>query len=58
MACAGVARKVFRTPPVEWIKDRLSNVQEVLEERTARSAQVLRKLLGPIRMELVTPDIG
>ena len=50
--------KVFRTPPVECIKDRLSNLQEVLEQRTARSAQVLRTILGPIRMELVTPDIG
>ncbi len=30
----------------------------MLEQRTARSAQVLRNLLGPIRMELVTPDIG
>jgi hypothetical protein len=50
--------KVFRTPPVEWIKDRLGNLQEVLEQRTARSAQVLRKLLGPIRMEIVSPDIG
>jgi hypothetical protein len=50
--------KVFRTPPVEWIADRLSNLQDVLEQRTARSAQVLRNLVGPIRMELVTPDIG
>ena len=50
--------KVFRTPPVEWIKDRLANLQEVLELRTAKSAQVLRNILGPIRMELVTPDIG
>jgi site-specific DNA recombinase len=50
--------KVFRAPPVEWIKDRLGNLQEVLEQRTARSAHVLRTLLGPIRMELVTPDIG
>ncbi len=50
--------KVFRTPPVEWIKDRLTNLQEVLELRTAKSAQVLRNILGPIRMELVTPDIG
>ena len=50
--------KVFRTPPVEWIKDRLSNLQELLEQRTARSAQVLRNLVGPIRMEVVTPDIG
>jgi hypothetical protein len=29
--------KVFRTPPVEWITDRLNNLQEVLEQRTAKS---------------------
>jgi hypothetical protein len=50
--------KVFRTPPVEWIKERLRGLQEVLEQRTTRSAQVLRNLIGPIRMELGTPDIS
>jgi hypothetical protein len=50
--------KIFRPPPVEWTKDRLNDVQQVLEQRTARSAQMLRALLGPIRLELVTPDIG
>jgi hypothetical protein len=50
--------KVFRAPPVEWITDRLENLQEVLENRTARSAKTLRNPLGPIRLELVTPDIG
>lgn len=45
-------------PPVEWIKDRLDNIQQVLEQRTARSAQTLRNLMGPIRLDLVTPDIG
>jgi site-specific DNA recombinase len=50
--------KIFRPPPAEWIKDRLSNIQQVLEQRTARSAQALRSLLGPIHLELVTPDIG
>ncbi len=44
--------KIFRPPPIEWIKDRLSHLQEVLEQRTARSAQLLRSLLGPIRLEL------
>ena len=28
------------------------------EQRTARSAQMLRDLLGPIKLELQTPDIG
>jgi site-specific DNA recombinase len=50
--------KVFRTPPVEWIRDRLASLQEILEQRTAKSAQALRNILGPIRMDLVTPDIG
>jgi site-specific DNA recombinase len=50
--------KVFRPPPVEWIRERMTNVQSVLEQRTARSAQMLRNLLGPIRLEVQTPDIG
>jgi site-specific DNA recombinase len=48
----------FRPPPIEWIKDRLNDLQQVLEQRTARSAQALRSVLGPITMELMTPDIG
>jgi recombinase-like zinc beta ribbon protein len=50
--------KVFQAPPVEWIKDRLENLHEVLQNRTGRSAKTLRDLLGPIRLELVAPDIG
>jgi site-specific DNA recombinase len=50
--------KIFRPPPIEWIKGQLNNVHQVLEQRTASSAQMLRNLLGPIRLELVTPDIG
>ncbi len=42
--------KIFR-PPIEWIKDRLTNIQQVLDQRTARSAHMLRNLLGPIRLE-------
>jgi hypothetical protein len=47
--------KIFRPPPIEWVKNRLSNGQQVLEQRAARSAQMLRNLLAPIRLELVTP---
>lgn len=50
--------KISRPPPIEWIKERLNNLQRVLEQRTAQSAQTLRNLLGSIRLELVTPDIG
>jgi hypothetical protein len=50
--------KIFRPPPIEWIKDRVDHLQEAPEQRTARSAQALRNILGPIRLEPVTPDIG
>jgi hypothetical protein len=44
--------KIFPLPPIEWIKDRVNNIQQVLEQRTARSAQTLRSHFGPIRLEL------
>ncbi len=50
--------KVFRAPPVEWIRERMSKVQSVLEQRTPRSALLLRELLGPIRLEPLRPDVG
>ena len=51
-------RDVFSVPPREWLTERITTIQKVLERRTERSALLLRKLLGPIRMEPVTPDIG
>ena len=50
--------KVMQVPPVEWIEERLSRVRAVLEERTEKSALLLRRLLGPIRLEPVKPDLG
>jgi site-specific DNA recombinase len=50
--------KVFTTPPTEWIEHRMNNLTDVLENRTARSATVLRDVLGPIRLDVVRPDIG
>ena len=49
---------IFRPPPIDWIKERVGKLQDVHEQHTAQSAQALRDILGPIRMELVTPDIG
>ncbi len=48
----------FTVLPREWVEERLATVQEVLERRTERSALILRKLLGTIRMEAVKPDVG
>ncbi len=46
--------RVFKAPPADWVKERVSKLQEVLEERTEKSALLLREILGPIRLELVT----
>ena len=49
---------VFRAPPLEWIRERAAKLQDVLERQTGRSALILRRLLGPIRLEPTRPDIG
>jgi site-specific DNA recombinase len=49
---------VFTPPPIEWVKERLGQVQEVLERETVRSALLLRRILGTIRLMPVTPDVG
>lgn len=57
-ALQATANAVFDPPPVEWIKDRLGILQAVLERQTERSALILRRLLGPVRLVPVRPDIG
>ena len=49
---------IFTPPPREWLTERMVTIQKVLERRTARSALLLRRLLGKVKMEPVTPDIG
>ena len=43
--------KVFQVPPTEWIQERLSKLQELLERNSERSGLLLRNLLGPLRLE-------
>ncbi len=50
--------RVFKAPPPEWIKERITTLQEVLERRVGKSALILRKILGKIRLEPVRPEIG
>ncbi len=47
----GSKDRIFKAPPPEWIKERVSTIQEVLERRVGKSALILRKLLGKIRLE-------
>jgi DNA invertase Pin-like site-specific DNA recombinase len=52
------AADVFKPPPVEWVVERLGKVREVLEGETAKSALLLRRILGPIRLLPVRPEVG
>lgn len=49
---------MFQTPPVQWIEERPSRVQEVLERRTEQSALLLPDVLGTIRLEVKKGDVG
>jgi len=50
--------RVFMAPPLPWIEERVATLQEVLERRTEKSALLLRKLLGKIRLEPIKPEVG
>ncbi len=50
--------KVIQAPPVERIEEKLSAIQELLEQNTGQSAIALRNLLGPINFKPTYPDIG
>ena len=49
---------MFEPPPVEWIAERLGRLQELLERQTERSALLLRRVLGPVRLVPTRPDVG
>ena len=50
--------KVFQAPPIEWIEERLTQIQSLLEQNTKKSSQTLRNLIGPIKFKATYPDIG
>lgn len=50
--------KVFQSPPVEWIEERLEQLGDVLKRRTGPSAEILRGLLGQIRLVPTQGEIG
>jgi hypothetical protein len=52
------AADVFKAPPIEWVAERLDKVQQVLERETTSSALLLRRILGPIRLTPLTPEVG
>ena len=50
--------KVFQAPSIEWIENRISEFEELLQLNTSESAIALRKLLGPMKLEAQYPDVG
>ena len=51
-------KEVFQIPPIEWITARINQLAELLEQNMSQSALVLRKVLGPIELEAIYPEIG
>ena len=50
--------KIYQSPSIEWIEERVSKLDQILELNSGESAIVLRKLLGPIELEAQYPDYG
>lgn len=57
-ALEATAEAVFAAPPIEWIAERLRPIGELLKRQTSRSALVLRRVLGPVRLRPVRPEVG
>lgn len=57
-ALEATAESVFEAPPIEWIAERLKPLAEILNRKTARSARVLRRVLGPVRLRPLRPEVG
>jgi len=52
------AQWLFKAPPVEWVAERLATVKQVLEAEPTTSALSLRRVLGPIKLVPVVPQVG
>ena len=50
--------RLFETPPVEWIEEKLENAKTLLQRNYAQSSEALRQFLGPMTLKAVYPDIG
>ena len=50
--------EAFEPPPREWLVHRIANIREVLEQKTEKSALLLRKLTGKVVLTPTTPGVG
>jgi hypothetical protein len=53
-----VNSKIFKAPPIEWVQDRLKNLNELLHKNPSQSTVLLKKLLGKLVLQPVYPDVG
>jgi hypothetical protein len=52
-------REVAMTAPSDsWIRERLEKIQDLLERRPGKSALLIRRLLGPIRLLPASTETG
>ena len=49
---------VFTPPPRAWIVHRIAELNDLLAQRTEKSALALRRLTGPVTLTPETPDVG
>jgi hypothetical protein len=56
MPFATIAFNCCLSPPTGWIQERLTKLKDILERHSERSGLLLRKLLGPLRLEPTCAD--
>jgi hypothetical protein len=52
------AGAIFEAPLLAWVAERVASMGDLLRRQTARSALVLRRILGPVRLCAVRPEVG
>lgn len=48
----------FTPPPAAWIAERLKKLNQLLAQRTEKSALALRRLTGPVTLTPQKPEVG
>ena len=54
----GASNHAVRAPTLAWLRKQIEQCREILEAKPAKSAGLLRRLLGPIRLDPVAPETG
>ena len=53
-----LSRQGLPSTPREWVEERLTQLQDVLERNPDRSALILRNFLGPLRLDPTRGETG